>query len=118
MADEKFTWTAFYEQLADKLLVFKSRRPSLIEALQKVYASINLKLPTLEVEGVPEDIDPFTVFALFNKGITDVNRRKIVAGMATAFGVGAPLPGDFNGVPVVNNLSATFYAFSHHDRGD
>ncbi len=50
------------------------------------------------------------------KGITDANRKKIVAGIAEVFDVRAGQPTDFEGIPVLNNLNATFYAFSGDDR--
>lgn len=56
------------------------------------------------------------VFGLFNKGITDANRQKIIAGIAEVFDIGADQPTDFEGIPVLNNLNATFYAFANDDR--
>ena len=40
-----------------------------------------MKLPTLDSYPVPHDIDPFTIFGLFNKGITDANRISILNGI-------------------------------------
>ena len=37
----------------------------------KVNDSIEMKLPKLEANGISEDIDPFTIFGVFNKGITN-----------------------------------------------
>lgn len=105
------TWTSFYQEFADKLVVFRNDRRSLIEGLNAVYAAIGMKLPRLDGVDGPVDIDPYTVFGLFNKGISDSNRRKIVAALAEYFGVEAPLPADYEGVPILNNLNATFYAF-------
>lgn len=105
------TWTSFYQEFADKLAAFKDDRPSLIEKVGGMYEAIGMKLPKLDADGVPVDIDPYTVFGLFNKGISDSNRRKIVAALAERFGVEAPLPDDYDGAPILNNLNATFYAF-------
>lgn len=121
MSDSCCTWTGFYVEFADKLLAFKNDRQTLIEKLRSVYGAIGMKLPKLDSDGVPGDIDPFTVFGLFNKGITEAKRKKIVAGLASEFGVAAPLPDDFAGAPVLSNFNATFYAFSddaHRDEGD
>lgn len=109
--NERYTWTSFYEGLATKLLSFKRDRAKLIELLQVAYESIGMSLPKLDSTLVPKDIDPFTVYGLFNKGITEANRKKIIAALAKKFSIEAEQPKDFAGVPVVNNLNATFYAF-------
>lgn len=115
MTSTKFTWISFYEELSDKLLTYRDRRDDLINKLATVYESIGMSLPKLEADEL-QDIDPFTVFGLFNKGITDANRQKIIAGIAEVFDIGADQPTDFEGIPVLNNLNATFYAFANDDR--
>jgi 5-methylcytosine-specific restriction protein B len=116
MTDSRYTWVAFYTELADKLIAFKDDRQELIRDLQALYRDIGIKLPKLDSLETPADIDPYTVFGLFNKGITEANRKKIISGMAGRFGVAAPQPQDFTGLPVLNNLNATFYAFSDDER--
>ena len=67
-----------------------------------------MKLPTLEKKWSPiADIDPFTVFGLFNKGISDANRIAIASEFAKVFSVTAEVPDSFNGIPVLNNMKAT-----------
>ena len=105
-------WVPFYEELADKLLAFKNDRPALIEMTMSVYQSLGMKLPTLESTPVPDDIDPYTFYGLFNKGISDANRRRITSAIADEFGIQSERPEDFSGAPVLNNLNATFYAFT------
>ena len=101
MIQAEYTWICFYTAFADSLRKYKNNRNELIEKLLEVYNSINMKLPTLDAGRIPRDIDPFTVFGLFNKGITDANRKKIIAGMASTFGVEAAQPDDFAGIPVL-----------------
>ena len=113
---ERFKWVSFYMEFATKLLEYKSDRDSLIEKLKNVYADIGMKLPKLEKDDVPKDIDPFTIFGLFNKGITDANRVSILGGIKSEFGIMAKVPDDFSGIPVLNNMMATFYAFEGDDR--
>ena len=115
MTSTQFTWISFYKELSDKLLTYRDRRDDLINKLATVYESIGMSLPKLEADEL-QDIDPFTVFGLFNKGITDANRQKIIAGIAEVFDIGADQPTDFEGIPVLNNLNATFYAFANDDR--
>ena len=82
---EQFKWASFYMELATELLKFKNDRGTLIEKLKNVYSAIDMKLPKLESDDIPEDIDPFTVFGLFNKGITGANRVSIMKGLSTEF---------------------------------
>lgn len=116
MADLEYTWVGFYTELADNLLEYKDDRGRLIDLLISTYRGIGMRLPKLDSSEVPADIDPYTVFGLFNKGISEKNRYGIVSALADAFGVSAELPRDFAGVPVLNNFNATFYAFSNDDR--
>ena len=106
-----FRWTGFYTAFADSLLPFKSDRTALIAKIQKAHAKIRLPLPTLETGGIPKDIDPFTIYGLFNKGITDDKRKAIIGAYIGEFGVNAEVPEEFAGIPVLNNMAAAFYAF-------
>ena len=69
-------------------------------------------LPKLDSTAIPADIDPYTVFGLFNKGISEANRKKIIAAFAEEFGIKVEQPVDFDGIPRVDNRNATFYAFT------
>lgn len=116
MAEQQFTWVEFYSELADKLLPYKDNRPALIEKLHTVYSDIGMKFPKLDSSQTPVDIDPYTVFGLFNKGLSETNRKKIAEGLARAFGIEASQPSDFDGIPLVMALNATFYAFTGDKR--
>lgn len=111
MSDTRFEWIDFYSAFATKLLPYRENRPELIRKVKAVYEKLGMKLPKLEEDGNPVDIDPFTVYALFNKGISNANRIAIIKGFAAEFGVESPNPATFDGIPVVNNLKATFYYF-------
>ena len=113
---EQFKWVSFYMEFATKLLEYRDDRTSLIEKLQNVYSNIGMKLPKLDKENIPKDIDPFTVFGLFNKGISDANRISILSGIKDIFEIVSYVPDDFSGIPVLNNMMATFYAFEGNDR--
>lgn len=111
MNKDYFGWINFYMELADKLLPYENDRTTLIEKVKTVYANINMRLPKLEKDDNIVDIDPFTIFGLFNKGITDANRTKILRGFAKEFEVNATVPESFSGIPVLMAMSATFYYF-------
>lgn len=107
----QFEWINFYSEFATKLLEFKNNRAELIANIQSAYSAINMKLPKLEREDSIIDIDPFTVFGLFNKGITNANRIAILESFATVFNIKSKVPNNFDGIPVLNNLKATYYGF-------
>lgn len=112
MSDNKFGWVDFYSEFADKLLGYRSDRKALIAKIIGMYVSLTMTLPTLEKKGHDvTDIDPFTVFGLFNKGISDDNRRAICKEILGAFTIDAAIPNNFAGIPVLNNNNATFYRF-------
>ena len=114
----KFGWIDFYSELATKLLAFKDDHKGLIEKIKEVYAKVNMDVPKLEKEDEIIDIDPFTVFGLFNKGIKNTNRIVILGGIADVFGIEAKVPDNFDGIPVLNNFSATFYGFGDDRKPD
>lgn len=104
-------WVDFYTAFADKLRPYSDKRDELIQKIVAVYDAIGMRLPTLEKDGNLIDIDPFTIFGLFNKGITNANRIAIIRGLAQEFSVDAIIPKSFDGVPVLNNQKATYYWF-------
>ena len=109
MDKNKLTWVDFYKTFATKLLAYKNDREQLINKLIKVYQDISMKFPKMEKDGSVIDIDPFTVFGLFNKHISDINRKIIITGIAKEFGIDSAIPSDFEGIPILNNQKATFF---------
>ena len=85
MNEATFIWNEIYEEFATKLLEYKNDRKNLISKLQNVYEEIDMKLSKMESNGEILDIDPFTIFGLFNKGITDDNRKRILGEIAKQF---------------------------------
>ena len=118
-ASNEYVWVEFYMELADRLLPYKDDRGALIEKLQALYADLGMKFPKLDSGDAPADIDPYTVFGLFNKGVSLANRIKVATALGRALGVNAQPPTAFPGTPLLSNLNATFYAFvGDHRRGE
>ena len=117
MNEATFIWSEIYEEFATKLLEYKNDRKNLISKLQNVYEEIDMKLPKMESNGEILDIDPFTIFGLFNKGITDDNRKRILGEIAKQFNLKNKVPFSFEGIPLVNNLRSTFFNFAE-ERGE
>ena len=117
MDEATFNWSNFYGEFATTLLEYKNDRKGLISKLKSAYEETGMKLPKMESNGEILDIDPFTIFGLFNKGITDDNRKRILGEIAKQFNLKNKLPSSFDGIPLVNNLSAAFFNFVE-DRGE
>lgn len=111
MTENQFDWVEFYSEFAHELLKYKDNRKELIKKIEKIYETTEIKMPTLERDRKIIDIDPFTVFGLFNKQITNENRIKIIKALADSFKVTAPIPTSFDSIPILNNRNATFYSF-------
>ena len=117
--EDSFIWADIYKELADRLRQYRDDRTELIGLIQDVYHDLGMKLPTLEQGGdVPSDIDPFTVFGLFNKGISNRNRIAIIRHISEKLGLKSDIPTKFDGIPILNNLSATFYGFGDERKND
>lgn len=117
MKKEEYSWIPFYTELADKLTTYSNHRADLITLLKEAYTNINLSLPKLDYDGHFTDIDPFTIFGLFNKGITTENRKLIDEEFKRKFNIQSTVPNRYDGIPVLNNLNATFYQFTG-ERGE
>lgn len=116
--DKRFQWTEFYMELASALLPYKNNRIELIAKLKTIFADAGMNFPFKERgKEVYEDICPFTVFGSFNKGITNANRIALLEQFAKQFSIKSAVPTEFDGIPVVMNLSAWFFAYKEN-RGE
>ena len=107
-----YDWIEVYQKIADRLLDFKTDRISLISLIKEAFSKVNIKLPTLERKGTDlYDICPFTFFGLFNKNLTDKNRKTIVQSLLRGLNIPLSCPESFAGIPVLNPQMATFYWF-------
>lgn len=117
MKNANFDWAPFYEEFAEKLLDYKDNRESLVSKVKAAFDNVEkLDLPKLDDEGEFDDIDPFTVFSLFNRGLTDDNRQDIISQLKALFDVKAEVPSSFDGIPIANAINAAFYDFKSHER--
>lgn len=108
----QFDWVDFYKEFANTLLQYKNNREILVEKVEKIYKLTGIDIPTLERNKQLIDIDPFTIFGLFNKSSMTVdNRNKIISTVANLFDIKAPIPTSFDGIPLLNNQNATYYYF-------
>ena len=60
-----------------------------------------------------------TLNLLFNKGLSKENRDSILMTIKDLFGLESPVPTDYDGIPVLNSLNATYYRFiNERDQDD
>ena len=117
MSNNNFDWVPFYKEFANRLLDYSDNREELIKIIKEVYQKIGMKLPKLESNDQLIDIDPFTVFGLFNKGITNDKRKKLASGFSDELSLKSSLPTNFDSIPTLDVRNATYYAFIG-ERGD
>ena len=109
----QFDWVGFYKELSGKLLTYKGNREELVVKVKQIFTDTGINMPTLEKDNQLVDIDPFTVFGLFNKSsMKEANRLKIITAVAGLLDITAPIPTSFASIPVLNNQNATFYYFA------
>lgn len=116
----KFSWIPFYMELADQILTYKDNRQALIEKIREAHSIANKDLPKVESDNsnIP-DMDPFTVFALFNRGNQGSEARKALCrGFKSVFGMTADIPKDFDGIPMFNYNQYCFYRYVNDEKRD
>jgi 5-methylcytosine-specific restriction protein B len=115
---KRFRWARFYQAFADGLLPYHDDRRPLIALLQQLQPRVEGLGPLSGDQfsdgskGFIQDIDPFTLFGLFNRGIKDSSRKAIAAELAQFLGVSEPVPESFEGIPVLNNQRTWFFAYA------
>lgn len=108
-----FTWVPYYKEFAEKLLQYQENR---VDLCRLIYDHEDeLLINYLHDEGGKDDkltdIDPFTTFGLFNRGISKKNRVSSAALFKRLLNISADVPSDFDGVPLLNNQKSHFFGF-------
>ncbi len=77
--EDKFSWIPFYMELAKALLSYKSDRKPLVDWIYSDLSQVGEKslVTYLHMEDGSniKDIDPFSVFAIFNRSLKMVSQR-------------------------------------------
>lgn len=111
IAVDNLVWPAFFQEMADKILEYKDRREELAQIVTNAYKMANRK-PFKSLQGQLVDMDPFTVFATFNRGIGNETRRDLANAYKELLGIESPVPDDgYVGVPVLNNMLSAFASY-------
>ncbi len=112
----KFSWIPFYKELADKLVDWEDRQNELISFIEELRSNDYKVTPLMDKNDQGDsflltEIDPFTVFGVFNRGISQKERIAILTEFKKKFNIQSPLPTDFDGIPVINNQQSWFFAY-------
>jgi 5-methylcytosine-specific restriction protein B len=112
---DPFDWIAFYEELSDRLVPYRTDQAGLIRFLEGLRVK-GIKITPFEDQDsagkrfLLEEIDPFTFFGTFNRGIQTETRVRILESVKAEFGVVAPVPSEFSGIPILNAQNSWFFA--------
>lgn len=112
-----FTWIPIHRDAIQNLLQFSDNQAELLATLREMQAKglkvVSLDDKTEDGETIPlAGIDPFTFFATFNRGITNSNRRENWSFVKVRWGLSAPIPEDFTGLPLFDNRSSRLFPFA------
>ena len=116
--DSKFTWVPLYEELAQALLRYKEDRTELVEWIYEDLGKVtradgqSLVAYLKQKEGSKIiDIDPFSVFAIFNRSTSWENRTELLTHFKKKFRLTSTIPSDFNGIPTVDARRSFFFSW-------
>lgn len=109
MADNKYQWCDSCVKLATKLLDYKNNRELLIQKQKKALSGSDVKAPVLAKNKEAADIDPFTVFGIFNRNLKDNTRKLLFKSIADELELEVTVPEDFQGSPIPDSRNSTFY---------
>ncbi len=121
--DNNFSWVPLYEELAKKLLDCKKDRKPLVDWIYNELSSITsssggslVKYLKKKDGSEIEDIDPLSVFGIFNRNLKWENRTAFLEKFKKHFSLQSEVPTDFNGIPTLDPRRAFF--FSWEDNND
>ena len=108
-----YTWIPFYKELSQKLLQFKNDRKPLVDfiysELSKVGSKSLVDYIHMEDGSRVTDIDPFSMFAIFNRSLKRENKIGFLQKFKDRFDLKTEIPTDFDGIPTVNSQRAFFF---------
>lgn len=108
-----YTWIPYYKEFAEKLLTYRNNRSELLKLIYDKRDELlaNYLHDENGINDLCADIDPFTTFGLFNRGITRENRIHATEVFKKLFDIKSEVPQDFKGIPILNNQMSHFFGF-------
>lgn len=111
-----YAWTAFYEEFADKLVSYADNQKELLAKLKAAFSDAGQTMARLSFSGESTEIDPFTIYGMFNKREGHDKRTELAEQFKVQFGLESEVPVRFDGIPVLNPLRAAYYSFESTDK--
>lgn len=112
----KLTWIPLYAELTKALLSCKNDRKPLVDWIYSDISQVGEKSLVEYIHmrdgSKVKDIDPFSVFAIFNRPLKVENRVAMLKMFKERFGLKAEVPKEFEGIPTVNSQRAFFFGCS------
>ena len=111
MPEQQFTWLPFFNEMLT--VICKNYTP---QSLALVFKRIFPKQQDEETKGIKTDfkeIDPLTFIACFNRSETKESREAFCKIAKEELHLNAPIPTDFDGIPVFNNQKTWFLQYSY-----
>ncbi len=112
----QFNWIPLYKELAKALLKYRDDRRPLVEwinnELSKSVTNQGTSMTAylrMENDDLIEDIDPFSVFGIFNRNLKWENRTEILRKFKEHLSLASDLPTDFSGIPTLDPRRAFFF---------
>ena len=105
--NDRFTWIPFYMEMAKKLLEYKDDRRELV----KIVFGMDEQFVNYIRDDAGNnyyDLDPFSVFSIFNRRLVDEKRKVICTYFKDNFNLLSGLPRDFNAIPLMNPQKSVF----------
>lgn len=116
---EFFTWIPLYKELAAALLRYRIDRSELVSWIYDDLGQItrtdggSLVAYLHEKNGDNiKDIDPFSVYAIFNRNLRLENRTELLQKFKEHLGLASEVPTDFNGIPTLDARRAFFFSWN------
>ena len=118
--EERFTWIPFYAELAKALLAYKNNRKPLVDFVYSDLSEVGgrslVDYIHMEDGSKVKDIDPFSLFAIFNRHLRPENKRGFLQKFKDKFGLKSEIPEDFDGIPTVNSQRAFFFNWADKNK--
>lgn len=102
--ENRFSWIPFYTELAEKILTYKDNRKELTDIVYELGISADY-IHDNKMQKFNE-LHPFAIFGVFNRRLTEKNRKKICQYFKGKFSLSSDIPSDFDGIPILNNMNS------------
>lgn len=120
--DSKYAWIPLYKEIASALLKYKNNRSRLVEWIYNDLGNVTLTTGKSPVDYLHmkdgakiQDIDPYSVFAIFQRSLSWENQTKILQRFKDHFGLMSDVPSEYNGIPTIYPQRSFFFSWSDNN---